>query len=165
MQKTLVFDDLMMAARHGLENDVVRILKNHTSQAHKDRALAIAAAHGRVSCLKILLPVSNPGAEESLALRWACEFGRLECVELLLPVSDLLAAESAALYAACEYEYTECIDLLYSGSDVPLVLNRLQLEYPNNYEKWQYLQQKHEADLLHDVVEHVVCSKSHARKI
>ena len=165
MHKTIPFHDLMMAARQGADDELVRLLTNHISEDCKNSALAIAAAQGHISCVKILLTVADPCAEESLALRWACEFGRLECVELLLPVSDLLAAESSALYAACEYEYTECIDLLYSGSDVPLVLNRLQREYPNNYEKWQYLQQKHEADLLHSAVEYIVCSKSHARKI
>lgn len=146
---TVVFDLLVEAAKRGNAEEVRRILKNKHPAMCANRALATAAAWGNTECLELLLLAADPCTEDSLALRWAAEFGQLECVQRLIPVSNIRDGDSGALFAACEYEYKDCIDVLFEESDVCAVLHNLKHEYPNNYEKWMYLQQKYEAQLLH----------------
>lgn len=149
---SVVVDDLIVAAKNG-EIDVVRSLlavKNPVFSTH--RALATAAAWGNVECVQLLLSVTDASADNSIALRWAAQFGQEECVRLLLPHSNPKDEESEALYNACEHAYNHCIDALYPLSDVAAVLHRLQYDYPTNYEKWMYLQQKYERDILNEAV-------------
>lgn len=117
---------------------------------HNNRLLKSAAYHGRIEDVARLIPISDPTDENSEALRLALAVGQLECVQQrLIPVSNIRDGDSGALFATCEYEYNDCIDVLFEESDVCAVLHNLKHEYPNNYEKWMYLQQKYEARLLH----------------
>lgn len=161
---SVVVNDLIVAAKNG-EIEVVRSLLADNPPASHNRALATAAAWGHVECVQLLLSVADASADSSIALRWAAQFGQEECVRLLLPHSNPKDIESEALYNACEHEYNNCIDMLCPVSDVAAVLDRLKRDYPDNYEKWMYLQQKHEYTVLNKAVHATATLPSFGKKM
>ena len=160
-QTPIVLETLLVAAKEGRVDELVAELATHKhNQTIKDTALATAACWGQLECVRVLSLHTDACANDSLALRNAAQFGQTQCVIELIPLSNPKDLNSNALFLACEYEYNDCIDALYAVSDVVQVLCNLKKEYPDTHSKWEYLQQKHEADVLHKALCSTVSSKT-----
>ena len=148
---------LIKAAKRGDVAEVQRLIPISDPKAMGVKpmvwlALEEAARNGHTQCVQLLTPVSDPKAHNSAALRLAARNGHTQCVALLIPVSDPKELNSYALRLATMHGPTECVKLLISVSDPVVALQRLQKDFPDDYNKWGQLYEMIEADRLNTML-------------
>lgn len=132
--------------------ECVKVLTKGSRFSDKGEALAQAAAEGHDDCVQFLIPLCRPTYQQSMALRLAALGGHAKCVELLIPVSNPQDKANDALRAAVEKKHPSCIDLLYPVSNPHAALRCMQKHHPHSYDIWGVLQQRVEAETLHQEI-------------
>lgn len=143
---------LIQAAGDGDAVEVQRLIPISDPKYSRSSALRIASQNGHVQCVALLIPVSNPKEWDNFALKVAATSGHIKCVELLIPVSEPKSDDSYALLMAAQEGHTQCVDLLYPVSEPVVALKKLQDKYPDDYSKWGQLQQRVDAERLHNTL-------------
>ena len=143
---------LIQAAESGDAVEVQRLIPISNPKANDSQALQCAAFDGHIKCVKLLIPVSDPKTHNSAALQMAARNGHTQCVQLLIPVSDPKTRNSAALQMATRNGHTQCVEFLYPVSEPMVALQRLQQTYPDNYKKWEKLQEMVAAEHLRNTL-------------
>jgi len=142
--------------------------KKRSWKKHGDK-LKVAIKHSKVPDVRRL--IANPPSSTTnswhnhvyfVLLMMAVDLERAPIVELLLPHSDPKTRNSWVLQKASIKDHAQLMDVLYDVCEPLKALEALRAEHPNDYSKWQPLEQRIEANRLRDVLtQHIDSTPTH----
>lgn len=100
------------------------------------------------------------------SLLTAVDVESVKIVELLLPFGDPKTRDSWVLQTSAIKNHDQLMDVLYDVCEPHKALEVLRTKHPEDYSKWQALEQRIEAKRLHEVLtQHLPVLKNTARKM
>lgn len=149
-------------------------LKEKRAWREYEKQLRTAIKFHRVDDVKQLI-TNCPAASNNVwpqqvyfvSLLTAVDSEHVPIVEMLLPLANPKERNSWVLQKASIKDHAQLMDVLYDVCEPLKALDVLRSEYPNDYSKWQPLEQRIESERLHAVLtQHIDPNPTHsARKM
>lgn len=147
------------AFKAAAENDHLICLQQllpYADDTAKNKALCAMAAYGFTDGVRFLLDTMGESAHIASALSAAALNKSSACFLEVFNRIDSTTNVDHALYCAAFKGHTQHVDLLYDMADISKVIDALQTDRPNDYERWAFLHARVQHENLNAAIDEII---------